>query len=124
MFAFALSAPQIRVPQFRLNNNLLSLISVILLCVMVFLAVDVIAQVCLSEQRALNNAQKAHAASGARLAAAELALVVAIATGNLIAIGVATVVVLSLIQSHDATGSALAAAYKAYYDCLQREGGG
>ena len=118
MNTFALPAPEMPVPKFRLNQNLLSLISVILLCVMVFLAVEAIAQVCQSEQRALNNAQKAHAASGARLAAAELALVVAIA------IAVATVAVLALLQSHDATGSALAAAYQAYYDCLEREGGG
>ena len=124
MNTFTLPAPQMTVPKFRLNNNLLSLISVILLCVMVFLAVEAIAQVCQSEQRALNNAQKAHAASGARLAAAELGLAVAILSGNLLAVGVATAIVLALMQSHDATGSALAAAYKAYYDCLQREGGG
>ena len=96
----------------------------VVLCVFFFLAVDSIAQVCQSEAAALNRAQKAHAASGSRLAAAELALFVAIASGNLIAVGVATVVVLALLQSHDATGAEFAAAYKAYWDCMQREGGG
>lgn len=107
-----------------LNNNLLSLISVILLCVMVFLAVDAFAQVCQSEQAALNRAQKAHMASGARLATAQLALSAAILTGNLVGIGVASVAVLALMASHDSTGSNLAAAYKAYYDCLAKHGGG
>ena len=54
MYTLALPAPQITVPKFRLNNNLLRLISVILLCVMVFLAVEAIAQVCQSERNALN----------------------------------------------------------------------
>ena len=111
-------------PKFRLNSNLLSLLSLIVLCVMVFTLADSLAQVCQSEAAALNRAQKAHVASGARLAAAEAALVVAIATGNLIAVGVATLVILALLASHDSTGANLAAANQAYWDCIHREGGG
>lgn len=118
------SIQAITLPKFRLNCNVLSLLSIIVLGLMLFTATYAIAQVCQSEAAALNRAQKAHAASGSRLVAAEIGLLVAIASGNLIAVGVATVLVLSMMQAHDSTGANLTAAYKAYYDCLAKHGGG
>ena len=110
------------IPKLRLNNNLLSLLSIIVLGLMLLTVTYSIAQVCQSEQRALNNAQIAHGATGTALIMAEAALVVAIATGNLVAIAVAAGFVASAMLAHRATAGTLAAALQDYLDCLERAG--
>ena len=124
MLAFALPAPQITVPQFRLNNNLLSLISVILLCVMVFLAVDALAQVCQSERDALNVAIAWQAAAAVGVIAAEGALVAAIASANPIAIAVAIAFLLAAEAALAAAMLQLITADQAYWDCMSTAGAG
>ena len=124
MYTLALPAPQITVPKFRLNNNLLRLISVILLCVMVFLAVEAIAQVCQSERNALNVALAWQAAALVAVIAAEGALVVAIASANPIAIAVALAFLLAAEAGLSAAMLQVIVADQEYWDCMQNAGAG
>ncbi len=124
MFAFALPVPQITVPTFRLNRNLLRLISVILLCVMAFLAVEAIAQVCQSERNALNVALAWQAAALVAVIAAEGALVAAIASANPIAIAVAFGFLLAAEAALAAAMLQAIVADQEYWECMQRQGAG
>ena len=114
-------------PKFRLNSNLLSLLSLIVLCVMVFTLVFTIADsiaVCKSQQTALNIAQMAYVVAAGGVVTAEAGLMVAFASGNPIAIGIALGVLAVALAAFYTASVALTAATNAYWDCMATEGGG
>lgn len=76
---------------------------------------------CESEADALFSAIENHAAAGLVLAASEVALVAAIRSGNLLAIGAATVAVLAATVAYAATGAQLIRASRAYFECVDME---
>lgn len=110
---------QIQVP--KVNANLLSVISFLMLCLMLFTATAAIVEaVCESEMEALISAEKAYALTGLALGFAEATLAAAIFSANLLAIGLALAGVGIAAAAHSSTGADLQVAAEDYWDCMQR----
>ena len=109
----------IQVP--KLNANLLSAISFLMLCLMLFTAgAAIVEAVCESEYSALQWAEFYHGTAYSGLVAAEAALVLAIISMNPIAIAGAILAVGTALGAVAATGADLIQKQKAYEDCLNR----
>ena len=111
----------------KLNSNLLSTISFFMLCLMLFTTgAAIVEAVCESEYSALQWTELAYGAAYVALAAAEVAIIAALASLNPLAIAAALLAVDLAAIALTAAGANLAEKQTTYEDCLNQHtaGGG
>ncbi|MYA71454.1 hypothetical protein F4009_09480 [Candidatus Poribacteria bacterium] len=108
----------------KINANLLSVVSLIVLLTMAFLTFAAIADDCSEKEQALNNAIVTYALAGLALIVAEAGLAAAILSGNLIAIAIAGAAVLVALAAESWAYNNLVRATAEWLECVESHGGG